>query len=43
MLVMSLDTITSCFTERCYSCGDVNHTLASKVCEYDVYATLVLL
>jgi hypothetical protein len=43
MFVMGLDNMTSCFGERYYSCGNVNHTLAFKFCEYDVYATLVLL
>ena len=42
MFVMGLATMTSCFAERYYSCGNVNHTLASTFCEYEVYATLVL-
>jgi hypothetical protein len=43
MFVMGLDIMTSCFTERYCWCGNVNLTLVSKFCEYDVYATLVLL
>ena len=39
MFVMGLDTMTSCFAERYYACGNVNHTLASTFCEYEIYAT----
>jgi hypothetical protein len=40
---MGHNAVTCCLAERDYSCGYLNHTLVSKFCEYNVYATLLLL
>jgi hypothetical protein len=43
MCVMGQNAVTSCCAERNYVCGNINHTLVPKFCEYDAYATLLLL